>query len=313
MLRTFAASAATAVALAQSVRADRLRSSLAAADAGAAAAGRASSTTRRSRDSAGLRVAALGGAAPRAMREPPARPMREAVERIELEIGNLRAIITELRPAALDELGLRAAIEALLERQRAQTRPLRSTSRARPLPAAARGTRLEEDRRDRRLPAGPGGAHERRQARRREQRERARSPRGRASCSVNVQDDGGGFDPQAGRSAASGWPACASASRSPAGSSASSRGPPAPVVRRACCPPAAATARLRAQPIRPRRSAVAHQLGARRQPELLVDVRAVGLDRARGEVQLARDFDARVAERDQPQHLDLALGSACCR
>ena len=46
--------------------------------------------------------------------------MREAVEHIEREIGNLRAIITELRPAALDELGLQTAIEALLDRHREQ-------------------------------------------------------------------------------------------------------------------------------------------------------------------------------------------------
>ncbi len=44
--------------------------------------------------------------------------MREAVEHIEREIENLRSIITELRPAALDELGLRTAIEALLDRHR---------------------------------------------------------------------------------------------------------------------------------------------------------------------------------------------------
>ncbi|HUH81560.1 MAG TPA: hypothetical protein VLZ06_09565 [Solirubrobacteraceae bacterium] len=47
--------------------------------------------------------------------------MREAIEHTECEIGNLRAIITELRPAALDELGLRAAIEALLDRHREQS------------------------------------------------------------------------------------------------------------------------------------------------------------------------------------------------
>ena len=47
--------------------------------------------------------------------------MREAVEHIEREIANLRAIITELRPAALDELGLRTAIEALLDRHREQS------------------------------------------------------------------------------------------------------------------------------------------------------------------------------------------------
>ena len=47
--------------------------------------------------------------------------MREAVEHIEQEIANLRSIITELRPAALDELGLRTAIEALLDRHREQS------------------------------------------------------------------------------------------------------------------------------------------------------------------------------------------------
>ena len=47
--------------------------------------------------------------------------MREAVEHIEHEIENLRTIITELRPAALDELGLRTAIEALLDRHREQS------------------------------------------------------------------------------------------------------------------------------------------------------------------------------------------------
>jgi len=47
--------------------------------------------------------------------------MRQAIEQIEHEIANLRAIITELRPAALDELGLGVAIEALLDRHREQS------------------------------------------------------------------------------------------------------------------------------------------------------------------------------------------------
>jgi signal transduction histidine kinase len=46
--------------------------------------------------------------------------MRDAVGRIEVGIENMRSIITELRPAALDELGLRAAIETLLDRHREQ-------------------------------------------------------------------------------------------------------------------------------------------------------------------------------------------------
>lgn len=37
----------------------------------------------------------------------------EAVERLEQEIGNLRALITDLRPAALDEFGAKGALETL--------------------------------------------------------------------------------------------------------------------------------------------------------------------------------------------------------
>ncbi len=42
-----------------------------------------------------------------------------AVAQLGEEITNLRALITELRPAALDELGLRPALEALIERTQA--------------------------------------------------------------------------------------------------------------------------------------------------------------------------------------------------
>jgi signal transduction histidine kinase len=119
MLRTFAASAATAVALAQSVKADRLRSSLAAADA---------ERRRWARELHDETLQGLGGVRIRlssALRRddlPHAQEaMREAVAHLEQEIDNLRAIITELRPAALDELGLRSAIEGLLDRHREQS------------------------------------------------------------------------------------------------------------------------------------------------------------------------------------------------
>ncbi len=118
-LRTFASSAATAVALAQSVMADRLRSSLAAADE------ERRRWARELHDETlqglgGLRVllsAALRRDDPQAATD----AMRDAVERIEHEIANLRSIITDLRPPALDELGLRAAIESLLERHHDQS------------------------------------------------------------------------------------------------------------------------------------------------------------------------------------------------
>jgi signal transduction histidine kinase len=113
-LRTFAASAATAVALAQSVLADRLRASLAAAD---------EERRRWARELHDETLQGLGAlrvliasALRRDEAESTRETMREAVVRIEREIENLRAMITELRPAALDELGLRAAIESLLDR-----------------------------------------------------------------------------------------------------------------------------------------------------------------------------------------------------
>ena len=53
---------------------------------------------------------------------------------------------------------------------------------------------------------------------------------------------------------------------------------------------------------------VADELGAAREAELLHDVRAVRLGRAHRDVELLRDLLVRVAEREQPQHLALALG-----
>ena len=53
---------------------------------------------------------------------------------------------------------------------------------------------------------------------------------------------------------------------------------------------------------------VAHELGAAGAAQLLLDVGAVGLDRAHREEQLLADLGVGVAERDQPQDLDLALG-----
>ena len=58
---------------------------------------------------------------------------------------------------------------------------------------------------------------------------------------------------------------------------------------------------------------VADELGARREPQLLLDVRAVRLDRAHRQVQLFGDLGVGVPERDQPQHVDLALGEVVRR
>jgi signal transduction histidine kinase len=116
-LRAFAASAATAVALAQTVQHERLRLSLEAAE---------SERRRWARELhdetlqglGGLRVI-LSSALRRVQDDEVAELLRTGVGEIEREIENLRAIITELRPAALDELGLSPAIEALVTRMSA--------------------------------------------------------------------------------------------------------------------------------------------------------------------------------------------------
>ena len=81
------------------------------------AAGRASCTTKRSRALANLRLI-LSAARRSGQPEQIKYVMNEAIEQLESDIASLRALITDLRPAALDQLGLAAAIEALAERLR---------------------------------------------------------------------------------------------------------------------------------------------------------------------------------------------------
>ena len=113
-LRAFAASGATAVALAQTVQQERLRHSLEAAEA------ERRRWARELHDETlqglgGLRVLLSSGLR-QAGDGPMAELLRDGVGQVEREIENLRAIITDLRPAALDELGLVPAIEALVAR-----------------------------------------------------------------------------------------------------------------------------------------------------------------------------------------------------
>jgi signal transduction histidine kinase len=113
-LQAFAASGATAVALAQTVQHERLRHSLDASEA------ERRRWARELHDETlqglgGLRVT-LSSALRRVEEGDVAELLREGVKQTEREIENLRAMITELRPAALDELGLVPAIEALVAR-----------------------------------------------------------------------------------------------------------------------------------------------------------------------------------------------------
>jgi signal transduction histidine kinase len=114
LLEAFATSAATAVATARSVAAERLRQRLAAAEAERKRWARElHDETLQSLSSLRLGLArAERSAAPEML--PSA--MHQAVDQLEESIANLRALITDLRPAALDELGTEAAIEALAQR-----------------------------------------------------------------------------------------------------------------------------------------------------------------------------------------------------
>jgi signal transduction histidine kinase len=116
LLRAFAASAANAVAIRQSVEADRLRSAIAAAEAERARWARELHDQTLQALGA-LRVmfaAAIRRGDPAATQE----TLRAAMDDVEHEIANLRGIISDLRPSLLDDLGLLPALDALLDRRR---------------------------------------------------------------------------------------------------------------------------------------------------------------------------------------------------
>jgi len=116
LLRTFAASAANAVAINRSVEAERLRSVVAAADSERSRWARElHDQTLQSLGALRVSLASIVGRGDAAARD---EGIRRAIADVELEIGNLRGIITDLRPSILDDLGLNAALEALLDRRR---------------------------------------------------------------------------------------------------------------------------------------------------------------------------------------------------
>jgi signal transduction histidine kinase len=115
LLQAFAASAATAVATAQSVEAERLRHSLRSAER------ERSRWARELHDETLQGLAAMGvllSSGLKAGGDALERAARQATEQLSTEVANLRALITELRPAALDQIGLAAAVEGLARRAR---------------------------------------------------------------------------------------------------------------------------------------------------------------------------------------------------
>jgi signal transduction histidine kinase len=118
LLEAFAASAATAVATAQSVASERQRQRLAAAEA------ERQRWARELHDDTLQSLSALRVGLSTAKRSGKPEMLEQAVataiDHLEEGITNLRALITDLRPASLDELGAAAAIQALCERAERQ-------------------------------------------------------------------------------------------------------------------------------------------------------------------------------------------------
>jgi two-component system, NarL family, sensor histidine kinase DevS len=116
LLRAFAGSAATALATAQNVEAERLRMSIAAADQERAR------WARELHDETLQGLGALQVMLTAALRQGPDAvqgAVEAAVQQIEIQVNELQGLITELRPASLDELGLTPALDTLYARLRA--------------------------------------------------------------------------------------------------------------------------------------------------------------------------------------------------
>ena len=193
LLKSFAASAATAVATAQQVADERLRQTHRRGRAGAPALG----ARAPRRDAAGARHPHRGPASARRSRQTQAdsrKSVDAAVVQIQDEIHNLRALITQLRPAALDELGVKAGDRGPRGPHRGRrTRPSEAhvdlAYEAGPPSDASRARAGSRD-----LPARSGGAQQRGLPCRRDHRADRRH-RGRRHRDRDVSDDGAGFDP----------------------------------------------------------------------------------------------------------------------
>ena len=116
LMRAFAASAATALATAQNVEADQLRMSIASAEE------ERRRWARELHDETLQGLGALQVMFTSALNQgtPDAvwRAAEQAVRQIDGQITELQALIMELRPAALDDIGLESALTSLFERVR---------------------------------------------------------------------------------------------------------------------------------------------------------------------------------------------------
>jgi signal transduction histidine kinase len=114
LLEAFASSAATAVATAQSTACELHRQRLAAAeDERGRWARELHDDTLQTLAALRIRLSAAGRAGGLEVLQA---AVADAIDHLAEGVSNLRALVTDLRPAALDELGLGAAVEALTHR-----------------------------------------------------------------------------------------------------------------------------------------------------------------------------------------------------
>jgi signal transduction histidine kinase len=116
LMRAFAGSAATALATAQNVEEEQLQKSIAAAD------GERARWARELHDETLQGLGALQVMLTAALRggsESLSGAVEQAIQHIETQVHELQGLITELRPAALDDLGLAPALDTLYARLRA--------------------------------------------------------------------------------------------------------------------------------------------------------------------------------------------------
>ena len=118
LLTSFGASAAIAIATAQSVEADRLKLSVRASES---ERGRwARELHDETLQELGALKVMLQSAQSSGQSDVLDRAVQRALDQLELSISSLQSLITELRPASLDELGIRPALDSLAKRTSAR-------------------------------------------------------------------------------------------------------------------------------------------------------------------------------------------------
>jgi PAS domain S-box-containing protein len=189
LLEAFAASAATGVATARSMAEERLQNTIDAAEQ------ERSRWARELHDETLQALAVLRMRLASALREDSSESLQDtgqaAVEQIDEEIVKLRRLITELRPASLDTIGLVAALQALVEQQSQDTNITVDSDLQLPKEEEARPTPVLETAVYRLVQEALNNVSKHSMARRATLTVRVV----RANIEIEVIDDGVGFEP----------------------------------------------------------------------------------------------------------------------